>query len=379
MPDGRDRAREPKRGISPRLRPGITGCRFVKLEVRAAWHWLRITERGSTLLSHRAVGGVCAVRVPGAHVDLCDLRRRGQLASFGLGGDGEGPGAELCGASGRFRINQRAVEHQAAGHVLLAGDAAHVNSVVGAQGMNIGMQDAFNLGWKLAFTCAGQATPALLDTYPTERQQAARRTVRGTAFFTRMTLLHNPALVLARRRLLPLLLARPKVRTSIEWALSQLDISYTAGARPGTSDGRSPVPSPGDRAPDVPLHSEDARPAHLFDVIRNDAYSLLLAGDPNDAAADRLPRIRRITEQHPGLIRTYRITSSAHDGDSATTALVDADAAFSRAYSVESESLVLVRPDGYLALRLGQWDPEQLGAYLRRWLIPHRMTTGESA
>ena len=129
-----------------------------------------------------------------------------------------------------------------------------MNSVVGAQGLNIGVQDSFNLAWKLAAVITGSAAPALLDTYAAERRPAAKRIVAGTTRATRMTLLRRPPAVLARRHLAPLVLRRPRMRSAIEHALSQLDISYRG---PGSAARDSVVA--GDRAPDAPLRFSPAR------------------------------------------------------------------------------------------------------------------------
>jgi 2-polyprenyl-6-methoxyphenol hydroxylase-like FAD-dependent oxidoreductase len=274
-------------------------------------------------------------------------------------------------ASGRFRINQRAVDRECVGRVFLAGDAAHVNSVVGAQGMNIGIQDAANLGWKLALTCAGRADPALLDSYPTERRQAARRTVRGTAFFTRLTLLHNQGLVLARRRLLPLILSRSKTRTRIEWALSQLDISYVARARPGSPNGMPPAPVEGDRAPDVTLYDGANRPIQLLEALREDQFSLILAGPDGPEADQRQGHVDRLLASYPD-VHAYRVTAGPAPHarpDARITALLDGDGTFQEQYRIEQPTLMMLRPDGYVALRLEEWGTQQLEAHLGRWLI----------
>ncbi len=70
-----------------------------------------------------------------------------------------------------FRVNVRQAEHHAVGRVFLAGDAAHIHSPVGGQGMNTGIQDAVNLSWKLGLVLAGRAPERLLDTYEAERRR----------------------------------------------------------------------------------------------------------------------------------------------------------------------------------------------------------------
>ncbi|HYY79709.1 MAG TPA: FAD-dependent monooxygenase [Actinomycetes bacterium] len=276
--------------------------------------------------------------------------------------------------AGRFRINQRAVDHQSRGRVFLAGDAAHVNSLVGAQGMNIGMQDSFNLGWKLALVSAGLAPDELLATYAVEREPAVRRTVRGTRRFTRMTLLRNPVSALARRRLAPLLLERPKVRATIETALAQLDISYAAGDRRPAADG-PPAPVAGDRAPDVVLR-EPGRDAagHLLRVLRGDQFSLLVF----PAAAAPLPHdlVRPLLAAHPGQVRAWYVAADADgngggggaEGRAAESTLRDPGGQVRRRYGVGREGMVLVRPDGYVAARAESLADAAVAGYLDRWL-----------
>src|SRR5207245_3162065 len=109
---------------------------------------------------------------------------------------------DICGPAGarasdpqglaRFHVNQRRAEHYARGRIFLAGDAAHIHSPVGAQGMNTGMQDAFNLGWKLALVVKGQASQHLLASYEAEREQVGEALLRGTERGTRLVLMRNP-------------------------------------------------------------------------------------------------------------------------------------------------------------------------------------------
>lgn len=117
--------------------------------------------------------------------------------------------------AGRFRINQRRAETHVRGRVFLVGDAAHIHSVVGAQGMNTGIADSFNLGWKLAAVIRGVARPELLETYAAERAPVADRLVKGTRRITRMTLLRNPVSTAMRRRVAPLVLGRRPVQRAL--------------------------------------------------------------------------------------------------------------------------------------------------------------------
>lgn len=205
--------------------------------------------------------------------------------------------------AGRFRINQRKVARHSVGRVFLAGDAAHVHSVVGGQGMNTGIQDAFNLGWKLAAVVHGQAGPELLDSYAAERTSVAQRLVKGTRRATRMTLLRNPVATFGRRHLAPHVTARPAVQRVLARALTQLDVSYRDGAG-GTNDTHLEV---GDRFPRI-------------DVLDSSRFTLLYAG----------PKPRGL---HAAIGAHAELIDVRHDTASARGA-----------------ALTLVRPDGYLAL-----------------------------
>ncbi len=217
--------------------------------------------------------------------------------------------------AGRFRINQRKVARHSVGRVFLAGDAAHVHSVVGGQGMNTGIQDAFNLGWKLAAVVHGQAAPELLDSYAAERSPVAHRLVKGTRRATRMTLLRNPIAAFGRRHLAPHVTARPTVQRVLGRALTQLDVSYRDGTG-GTEDAHLEV---GDRFPRT-------------DVLDSTRFTLLHSGPK--------PRgLHAAIGPHAALIDIRQDTAPAGGA-----------------------GLTLVRPDGYLALL--DADVRELRGYL---------------
>ncbi|MGE2726812.1 FAD-dependent oxidoreductase [Mycolicibacterium pulveris] len=214
------------------------------------------------------------------------------------------PGARIAEVhyAGRFQINQRKVSRHSVARVFLAGDAAHVHSVVGGQGMNTGIQDAFNLGWKLAAVVNGQAHRRLLDSYVAERAPVAHRLVKGTRRATRMTLLRNPIATAARRHIAPHITPRPSLQRVLRRALTQLDVSYRDGTG-GSNDTRIAV---GDRFPDIEL-------------LHPTKFTLLTPG----AAAPRL---------------------------------ADYDALVDVRHVPNGDGLTLVRPDGYIAVCADETD-----------------------
>jgi 2-polyprenyl-6-methoxyphenol hydroxylase-like FAD-dependent oxidoreductase len=360
---------------------------FATVDVRVDWQLpgdqlFAFLNRGNFIAYFPMVGGWHRVaiayntrRAPEGEVTLTEV----QAAIDACGPTGAH--AVEIGDRSRFVIHQRTVARQSVGRVFLAGDAAHVHSVVGAQGLNIGVQDAFNLAWKLATVICGAAPPEMLETYAAERRPAAKRIVNGTRRATRMTLLRRRPAVFARRHVAPLVLGRRRVGSTIEHALSQLDISYRS---PGAVAGGSVVT--GDRAPDAPLrHFGVARlrgtpVTRLFDVIRRDEFSLVLLGDRHDIAMGYSP-IRRIVARFP-MVQQYVVLpdDTAHDDfEVSATTLVDVGNTLRRKCKVERRAMLLIRPDGYLALRHDEWVPEILDTHLQRWLVPAHSTQLEEA
>jgi 2-polyprenyl-6-methoxyphenol hydroxylase-like FAD-dependent oxidoreductase len=164
-----------------------------------------------------------------------------------------------------FRIQRRLADSYRRGRVLLAGDAAHIHSPLGGQGMNTGVGDAENLAWKLALVVAGRADERLLDTYEAERRPIAKNVLATTSGLT--------GLVVSDRRLARLLrdrIAVPLLNTSwlqrlIVERSSQLQISYRSG--PLGSRGWKPGIRPGDRIPDRHCIRADGTAARLYEVL----------------------------------------------------------------------------------------------------------------
>ena len=268
----------------------------------------------------------------------------------------------------RFRLHNRGAARYRAGRVLLAGDAAHIHSPAGAQGMNTGIQDAANLGWKLALVVAG-APEALVTTYERERAPVGRRVRRLTDLAFAVAVSGNPVLRLLRQHVAPRLapvvlrLARGRpVRTVTELAIAyrRSPLTVRGGARGGG-------PRPGDRLPDGPLapgpspdpgtttaahaHAADpAAPRTLHGLLTTPGFHLLLCGDWDAGAAADLAgphlTVHRIARRPtPGACTAPPVTWRRLGG----------------------AGHLLVRPDGYVACR-GGTDLAAVRAYLAAWL-----------
>jgi 2-polyprenyl-6-methoxyphenol hydroxylase-like FAD-dependent oxidoreductase len=249
------------------------------------------------------------------------------------------PGVRLHSLTWRstYRVNVRMVDRLRVGRVFLAGDAAHVHPIAGGLGMNSGMQDAYNLGWKLGCVLADQAGPGLLDTYEEERLPIASWLLDITSK------LLDTVLDAIREK-------GGGVDAGATTELSQLRLRYPWSRLSRHAVSRTAGPQPGDRAPDAPLRGTDGRPARLFDELRGPHFTLIGLGERT------APALAAVAAGHDGagLVRSCLIGPGgrADDGGHVT-----------RAYG--ADALVLVRPDGYVGLVAGPDDAASVGEYLR--------------
>jgi 2-polyprenyl-6-methoxyphenol hydroxylase-like FAD-dependent oxidoreductase len=210
-----------------------------------------------------------------------------------------------------FRANIRMVDRYRVGRVFLAGDAAHVHSPAGGQGMNTGIQDAYNLGWKLAEVLKG-APADLLATYEEERLPVAAEMLGITTRLHR-SLLNSDAKEVRR--------GPETLQLSIHYRTSSLSRGEPLG-----------VLHPGDRAPDAPCQTSAGATVRLFDLFRGPHFTLLVFG-PHNGLSNR-PQLR-----------IFRITRPSETSD--TAAIVDVHQHAANAYGIQN-ACVLVRPDGYI-------------------------------
>ncbi|WP_082695828.1 FAD-dependent oxidoreductase [Mycobacterium sp. IS-1742] len=153
---------------------------------------------------------------------------------------GADPGLVDVGWTSRFHCDERQVAQYRHGRVFLAGDAAHVHSPMGGQGMNTGIQDAANLAWKLDAVLAG-SDDALLDTYHTERHPVGRRVLRQSGLMARGLTLHPRAARWLRNLLAPGLLRVPAIRDGVAGSFAGTGLRYRGPGLVGTRGTRIPL------------------------------------------------------------------------------------------------------------------------------------------
>lgn len=241
-----------------------------------------------------------------------------------------------------YRVNVRMVPSYRSGRVFLAGDAAHVHSPAGGQGMNTGIQDAYNLGWKLAAVLGG-AAPSLLDTYSEERVPVALAVLGDSTQKMHQTLAATED---TAGRLSAALGALSDDLTS------GLPVAYPTSSLTLPGSGGS-LPMPGHRAPDAAgLRGQGFR-GSLHDLLQGAQWTLLAFTDGEG------PRLSGVARE---LVHVHRI------GTTTVTAIEDSRGEAHRAYRPQPGELVLVRPDGYLAARVPASEEQRLVDYLTQLL-----------
>lgn len=176
----------------------------------------------------------------------------------------------------RYRTSHRRTPQFGSGRVFIAGDAGHIHVPIGGQGMNTGIQDAFNLAWKLAYVVKGAARPELLNSYNAERHPVAVALLAGTDRAYRNILHPSELLQNAARLFGPFILNLESVQVRFRNTLEEIEISYKDS--PIVEDcGGSSGPAVGERAPDATIvRLSDKETVRLFDVFRGTQWILLL-------------------------------------------------------------------------------------------------------
>lgn len=234
----------------------------------------------------------------------------------------------------RFTDSSRQAETYRKGRIFLAGDAAHIHSPVGGQGLNTGVQDAVNLGWKLAQVVKGTSTDDLLDTYHAERHPVAARVLRAT--MAQVALQRTDDRTQALREIVSEFLGMEEPRKRIAAEMSGLGIHYDLG------EGH---PLVGRRMPDLDLITPDG-PVRVFALLHNVQPVLLKLGAPDELDVTLWPdRIKVVHAKYEGV---WELPALGR---------------------ISAPTAVLIRPDGYVAW-VGDKTSDGLHEAINLWFGP---------
>lgn len=246
-----------------------------------------------------------------------------------------------------FRISRRKTDNYRVNNIFLAGDSAHVNSPAGGQGMNVSMQDAFNLAWKLAMVVKGQANPSLLDSYSIERLPVAKQMHEGTQYLHDIIMAHGRGME-----------ERLQLMQAPDWnyrAANQIaGISYTY--RQGERETQL---ADGDRAPDVKLANGDTLYQHIDKT--NFTLMVILPDELDDTIVETVESAAgKLASAYP--MTAYLIASQAFDSD--VNVIVDADSNIRESYGT---GYYLLRPDRHIERVTN--SPDAIAEHLDRFII----------
>lgn len=254
----------------------------------------------------------------------------------------------------KYRIHRRMTKQFRVGNIFLAGDAAHIHSPAGGQGMNTGIQDAWNIAWKLALVVKGQADETLLNSYEPERIPVAKAVLNGSDKGFSFIGSPNYVFHLLRSALLPRLrslASRKSVGKAIFKFLSQTWIGYRKSPAVG-GDKNVEQAQPGDRAPYAHFTTGERVGESIFSRLRGvDHHLLLFVGQGTDVEGERARAKAHLND--------YEVTTQVHIIEPEQSVLRDR-------YGVGAPTAFLIRPDGHIAWR-GATSLEDLTLYMNRF------------
>jgi 2-polyprenyl-6-methoxyphenol hydroxylase-like FAD-dependent oxidoreductase len=260
----------------------------------------------------------------------------------------------------RFHCQSRVATRFRSGRVLLAGDAAHICSPFQGHGMNTGLQDAFNLAWKLALVCQGHSAADLLDSYEAERRPVAETIAASGDEIDHAQTLSDPVERRTRDRTLRAAFADPSSRHHEAIAEAELDVDY--GGSPLVMGDTHDRLGPGQRLPDtLAVRLASGATCGLHELTHRAGHTALLVGGSSASEADlaSLSDLIRMHSDRDFIDETFAVTTGLAS-ESWCGQLAPAAAG---QLGVEGVTLLMVRPDGHIGLRADRNHLDALAAY----------------
>lgn len=252
----------------------------------------------------------------------------------------------------RFHLHHRCATKYRDGRLFVAGDAAHIHSPVGGQGMNTGIQDSVNLGWKLARVLKGDRADALLDTYHEERwpigQNLLNKTDQLFTFFTSDSPIFSSVRELLLPHALPSMVRSSDMPLNMGKYFSGLGVKYRRSSVVHTAAGFEGPVRGGFRAPDGRIRTIDGKDAWLQDLLTGPGYHMILfskTADENEVQKDEVQSFTADNkETYPPQVHFITTAQSQNP-----KAVVDVDGELHERYGFDTTpGFVYVRPDGYV-------------------------------
>lgn len=275
-----------------------------------------------------------------------------------------------------FWINERIIPQYRYKHIFFVGDAAHIHSPVGGQGMNTGIQDAYNLAWKLALVIKKNVNSEILDSYQIERRPIAKHVLKGSTLMTSLITLKNYLLRQIRNHVLAFLVRKEVVNKKIAAAISETDIHYHNS--PITTDkfcqnwlnkNHARIKA-GDHLFDGTV-SQHGKLLRLFDLVRGVKFCVLLFCGEQLTSFDlqEMQQLQKIlNDNYPDYFNCHIImlkNSLVSVEQNSNSVYID-DGTLHQQYGISKPSLYLLRPDKYFGFSGYLSDKNSLIAYIEK-------------
>lgn len=263
-----------------------------------------------------------------------------------------------------FWVHGKIAEHMRKGPIFLAGDAGHIHSPAGGQGMNTGIQDAYNLAWKLALVIKEKAKPSLLESYQIERYPVMKEAVDQNEYFTKLALFDDNFLS-KLQKFSQELSNNSHVDLEKEFGnqLTLLNIQYKDSPIINY-EHTSNLVQPGQRAPDVSLGQTT-----LYHYLSNIQHNILLftGSDPTKETMEKINQLQKsLANQYSDLIKSYVVYKDQLSGSSTT--IVDANWNVHKSYHIKNSAIFIIRPDTYISYYSEDLSIESIEKFLRTYL-----------
>jgi len=252
----------------------------------------------------------------------------------------------------KFGLHHRIADNYSSGRMFLAGDAAHIHSPAGGQGMNTGIQDAVNLGWKLASVLRNKKDNGLLDSYQIERYKIGQKLLHGTDRMFEFMATTNPFYLFLRNNLVPwivpIVMSNPTRRANRFRFVSQLGIKYRNSSIVGQASTWTGKLRGGDRAPNAKLINASGIEMNLLDVCNRRGHHLFLFSgevEPLDYAQLKEARIIFLENDNENFRVHYILSKPTPEN---TESYVDPGGEVHCLYGFREAGFALVRPDGHI-------------------------------
>ncbi len=250
----------------------------------------------------------------------------------------------------QFTIHHRQIQQYRYDRIFFAGDAAHIHSPMGGQGLNTGIQDIYNLVWKLALVEKGKAKPELLNSYHEERFPVGHAVLKKTDKMTRLILLTNPLLIRLRNSFIRLLFNLRTVRNFIIRDTAELSISYAKSSIVHHS-GSARHLIPGEYLPTFELMNPLTNRLASSTVITQgtEHHLFLFAGMNNKKIAELVRIANSIANKFPSSIKVHLILINKSDlTNTISNQWIDEHLQIHKQFDLTKPTLLLVRPDKYI-------------------------------